>query len=279
MKACNSSARTPAATTATNTKALAALFGEALQSTPPAAASTHISGVRPRSGTARIARWAGVGERIRVSHATTHTTNRTLRTKPRPLSPAGWWLAVKTVQLTSARPISRIVSAVRPVRLVNTAREGNGVRRTRKRGGRADADGEPPSTPSGRPLRTPPSRAPPTVHALPVIACWTLKSAIDAAPLWVIQKINANREPIRRTQKNADAQPERASTSVQAAPHDHGLSAGEADRAADDRQDRDEDKIVAGGRDTAQVVGDGNPNDQQRANPGRGRFSVGGLAC
>ena len=95
MKACNSSARTPAATTATNTKALAALFGEALQSTPPAAASTHISGVRPRSGTARIARWAGVGERIRVSHATTYTTNRTLMAKPRPLSPGGWWLAVK----------------------------------------------------------------------------------------------------------------------------------------------------------------------------------------
>ena len=116
-----------------------------------------IAGSAPWSSRALVV--SAVGERIRVSHATTHTTNRTLMTKPRPLSPGGWWLAVKTVQLTSARPTSRIVSAVRPVRLVNTEREGNGVRRTRKRGGRADADGEPPSTPSGRALRTPPSRA------------------------------------------------------------------------------------------------------------------------
>ena len=42
--------------------------------------------------------------------------------------------------------------------------------------------------------------------------CWALKCAIDEWPLWVIQKMKANREPMPSTQKNADAHPARART-------------------------------------------------------------------
>jgi hypothetical protein len=50
-----------------------------------------------------------------------------------------------------------------------------------------------------------------------------------------------------------------------AAAHDHGLAAGDADRGADQDRDGGEHEVVAGGGDAVQVGGDGDRDDDQRA--------------
>ena len=97
-----------------------------------------------------------------------------------------------------------------------------------------------------------------TVHASPlVIECVALKWPIVDAPPLLIQIRNANREPIPSTQKKAEIQPPRASTSPSgprristAWPLATPIS------SPSERQDHDQHEVVAGGGDAVEVVED-----------------------